>query len=136
MSPFFAPTSCTSLENSVVWISSCRPSSFIPFIYALCSIEIESHLTEFFQGTKIGKLAELTAKQITMVDELQGKTIKKERKLCSRLASLQAKIVDQPLASKLKRDNGDEGEDCGNIDELLDEHSHEMATIVEEADDL
>ncbi|XP_016504323.1 protein DOG1-like 3 [Nicotiana tabacum] len=135
-SPFFAPTSCTPLENSVLWIGGCRPSSFIRFIYALCGIEIESHLTEFLQGTKIGEFGELTAKQISMVDELQGKTIKEERELCSRLASLQEHIVDQPVASKLKKDNVDEGNYCENADELLDEHIHEMATVVEEADDL
>ncbi|XP_009758860.1 protein DOG1-like 3 [Nicotiana tabacum] len=135
---FFAPISCTPLENSVLWIGGCRPSSFIRFIYSLCGIEIESHLTEFFQGTKIGELSDLTAKQITMVDELQGKTITEERELCSRLSSLQANIVDQPLPSKLKKDNGDDQGDqySENAYERLDEQIHEMATVVEEADEL
>ncbi|KAH0701497.1 hypothetical protein KY285_015775 [Solanum tuberosum] len=35
VSPFFAPTWCTPLENSVLWIGGCRPSSFIRLIYAL-----------------------------------------------------------------------------------------------------
>ncbi|KAH0760396.1 hypothetical protein KY290_016469 [Solanum tuberosum] len=47
--PFFAPIWCTLLENSVLWIGGCRPSSFIRLIYALSGIEIESHITEYLQ---------------------------------------------------------------------------------------
>lgn len=59
VSPFFAPTWCTPLENSVLWIGGCRPSSFIRLIYALCGIEIESRIAEYLQVNMINKQIEL-----------------------------------------------------------------------------
>lgn len=82
VSPYFAPTWCTPLENSVLWIGGCRPSSFIRLIYALCGMEIESRLTEFLQGTKLGDFGQLSGEQITMIDNSQRQIIVEERKLC------------------------------------------------------
>nr|XP_016445047.1 PREDICTED: uncharacterized protein LOC107770271 [Nicotiana tabacum] len=92
-------------------------------------MEIESHLTEFLQGIKTGEFHGLTTAQMTVIDKLQTKTIQEERKLCSKLASLQEDIVDQPLASKMMKDHE-------NADEDFDKHSHNMATVMEEADKL
>ncbi|TMW82304.1 hypothetical protein EJD97_006301 [Solanum chilense] len=129
VSPLFAPTSCTTLENSILWLAGCRPSSLIRFVYALCGMDIESHLTEFLQGEKVGVLSELTNKQMKMIDALQAKTIREETNLSSKLASLQEDVVDQPFASKMK--NG-----CENADEALDEHCRYMADVLEDADEL
>ncbi|KAK4347247.1 hypothetical protein RND71_033586 [Anisodus tanguticus] len=136
VSPFFAPATCTTLENSALWIAGCRPSSFIRFIYALSGMNFESHLSEFLEGKRFGDLSELTGKQLRMIDELQGKTIREERKLSTRLASLQEDIVDKPLASKMKKAGDDDDHQCENADEALDEHSHYMAGVMEEADEL
>ncbi|KAL0300660.1 UNVERIFIED_CONTAM: protein DOG1-like 1 [Sesamum radiatum] len=62
VSPYFAPTWCTSLERSVLWIGGCRPSSFVRLIYALCGEEIESHLSEFLRGENWA-LGELSGRQ-------------------------------------------------------------------------
>ncbi|EYU43339.1 hypothetical protein MIMGU_mgv1a024141mg, partial [Erythranthe guttata] len=117
VSPYFAPTWCTSLERSVLWIGGCRPSSFIRLIYALCGLEIESHLAEFLRGARIGNLGELTAAQVAMVDGLQAKTIREERKLSARMA-------------------GRSSEMSGNLEAALDKHGRAMAEILEEADRL
>ncbi|XP_060190177.1 protein DOG1-like 3 isoform X2 [Lycium barbarum] len=109
VSPFYAPTWCTPLENSVLWIGGCRPSSFIRLIYALCGIDIESRLAEY----------------------LQRQIIAEERKLSSRLASLQEDVVDQPIAKVAKNCDTEEGEN-----EPLDKHGHNMANLLEEADEL
>ncbi|KAM3284930.1 hypothetical protein P3S67_023729 [Capsicum chacoense] len=132
VSPFFAPVSCTPLVNSVLWIAGCRPSSFLRFAYVLCGMDIDSHLADFLQGKKVGDLGELTSKQMNMIDALQAKTIKQEKILSSKLASLQEDIVDQPIASKIINEMGE----CGNADEALDEHGRHMAGIMEEADEL
>ncbi|KAL6544867.1 2-deoxyglucose-6-phosphatase [Orobanche minor] len=105
VSPYFAPTWCTSLERSVLWIGGCRPSSYVRLIYALCGLEIESHLPEFLRGVRIGNLGELSGSQISMVDELQGRTIREEKKLSERLASLQDDMLDHPLAEIAVKSN-------------------------------
>ncbi|KAJ8568868.1 hypothetical protein K7X08_032565 [Anisodus acutangulus] len=133
VSPFFAPTWCTPLENSVLWIGGCRPSSFIRLIYAHCGIEIEFHLKEYLQGIKIHDFGQLCGKQIIMIDKLQRQIIGEERKLSSRLASLQEDVVDQPIAKAAKNCDTQEGE---NENEPLNKHGHNMANLLEEADEL
>ncbi|KAK6133534.1 hypothetical protein DH2020_032663 [Rehmannia glutinosa] len=133
VSPYFAPTWCTSLERSILWIGGCRPSSYVRLIYALCGEEIESHLSEFLRGVRIGNLGEISGTQISMVDELQRKTIKEERKLSERIASLQEDVLDHPLASIAVKSSGGGG---STVEEALDEHGRAMAEILKEADEL
>ncbi|XP_049382962.1 protein DOG1-like 1 [Solanum stenotomum] len=133
VSPFFAPATCSALENSVLWIAGCRPSSFIRLIYALTEFEPDSHETDpCLEGIVSRKLRELSGKQLSMINDLQGKTIGEERRITNKLASLQEDIVDQPLVGKMKK----EGHDCEKADEALDEHSGHMADVIEEADEL
>ncbi|XP_015065335.1 protein DELAY OF GERMINATION 1-like [Solanum pennellii] len=133
VSPFFAPVTCSPLENSVLWIAGCRPSSFIRLIYALCGFEPDVQGTDpCLEGIVTEDLRELSEKQLRMINELQGKTIREERRIATKLASLQEDIVDQPLAGKMKK----EGHGCEKADEALDEHSGHMADVIEEADRL
>ncbi|KAM3394064.1 protein DOG1-like 3 [Capsicum galapagoense] len=135
VSPFYAPTWCTPLENSVLWIGGCRPSSFIRHIYALSGIEIESRIAEYLQGIKIGDFSQLSAKQITMIDKLQRQIIIEENKLSSRLASLQEDVVDQPIAMAAKI--CDRIEQAGESEkEPLNKLGEDMANLLEEADEL
>ncbi|KAH0688637.1 hypothetical protein KY290_023111 [Solanum tuberosum] len=133
VSPFFAPTWCTPLENSVLWIGGCRPSSFIRLIYALSGIEIESHIAEYLQGMKIGDFGQLSGKQITTIDKLQRQIILEERKFSSRLASLQEDVVDQPFAMAARIYNAERGE---NEIEPLNKHGEDMSNLLEEVDEL
>ncbi|XP_015065518.1 protein DOG1-like 3 [Solanum pennellii] len=133
VSPFFAPASCSPLESSVLWIAGCRPSSFIRLIYALTEFEPDAHETDpCLEGIVSRKLRELSGKQLSMVNELQGKTIREERRISNKFASLQEDIVDQPLVGKMKK----EGHGCEKADEALDEHSRHMADVIEEGDQL
>ncbi|CAL5408965.1 unnamed protein product [Camellia sinensis] len=133
ISAYFAPSWCNSLESSLLWIAGCRPSLFIRLTYALCGLEIESRLTEFLQGARTGDFGELTASQITLVNSLQGKTIREEDKLTTRLASLQEDITDKPLAVM---EASQIGELNCDTDKALDEHGLFMATMLVEADQL
>ncbi|KAK4360294.1 hypothetical protein RND71_019246 [Anisodus tanguticus] len=71
---------------------------FIRLIYALSGKVLESDLSEYLQGKRTGNLGELLALQLTMVDELQRKTIKELNRITTELASLQEKISDHPIA--------------------------------------
>lgn len=65
-------------------------------------MEIESHLSEFLQGIKISDFGQLSGKQIMLIDKLHRKSIVEERKLSSKLASLQEDVVDQPIITAAK----------------------------------
>ncbi|KAA8515095.1 hypothetical protein F0562_018118 [Nyssa sinensis] len=135
VSAFFAPTWCTTLENSLLWIAGCRPSLFIRLVYALCGSKFESQLTEFLQGIRTGELGELTGRQLCMVNCLQSKTIREEDELSSRLAGLQEETADQPIAV-IAKEMSRIGELSGETDKALDEHERAMHRILEEADQL
>ncbi|WMV15836.1 hypothetical protein MTR67_009221 [Solanum verrucosum] len=133
VSPFFAPATCSPLENSVLWIAGCRPSSFIRLIYALCGFEEEVQGTDrCLEGMATKDLSKLSGEQLSMINELQGNIIREERRISGKLASLQEEIVDQPLVGKMKK----EGHGCDKADEALDDHSGHMADVIEEADKL
>ncbi|KAL1567414.1 2-deoxyglucose-6-phosphatase [Salvia divinorum] len=130
VSPYYAPTWCTSLERSVLWIGGCRPSSYIRLIYALCGLDIESHLTDFLSGVHRGSLGQLSPRQLVAVDDLHQRTIREERSLSTKLAMLQEDLLDNPIASIVVAAGG------GNVDAALDKHGREMAGVLEEADRL
>lgn len=71
-----------------------------------------------------------------MVDELQSKTIREERKLCTRLAGLQENVLDHPLASIAVKTRGRSCEVSDNLEDALDKHGRAMAEILGEADQL
>ncbi|KAL6991233.1 2-deoxyglucose-6-phosphatase [Sarracenia purpurea var. burkii] len=135
VSAFFAPTWCTSLENSLLWIAGCRPSIYIRLVYALCGSEFESKLPEFLQGLRTGNLGELSAKQLKLVNDLQSRTIREEEKMASWMASLQEEIVDHPLAEMAKAASPS-CESTQETDKALDDHARSMVSILEEADRL
>ncbi|KAL6538681.1 2-deoxyglucose-6-phosphatase [Orobanche gracilis] len=88
----------------------------------------------------IGNLGELSGNQISMVDELQRRTIREEKKLSERLASLQDDMLDHPLADiSVKSNRGScrsSGNAYGAVEAALDKHGRAMAGILTEADEL
>ncbi|GFP91704.1 tgacg-sequence-specific DNA-binding protein tga-2.1 [Phtheirospermum japonicum] len=129
VSPYFAPPWCTSLERSVLWIGGCRPSSYVRLIYALCGLEIESHLSDFLRGARIGNLGELSGRQIYLVDELRRRAIGEEKRMSERMAGLQEDMLDHPLAEIAVKSSG-------GAEEALDKHGGAMAEILKEADEM
>ncbi|XP_043699069.1 protein DOG1-like 3 [Telopea speciosissima] len=132
---FFCPAWCTSFENSFLWIAGCRPTLSIRLVYALCGSELEAQLGEFLRGVRRGNLAELSASQLNLVNDLHCNTIREEDKLSSKMASLQEEIADQPLALMAMESNrvGDTSE---RVDRVLDGHALGLAAILEDADKL
>lgn len=53
-SNYFAPTWNTGLENALLWMGGCRPSSFIRLVYAMCGSQTELRLTNFLRADNIG----------------------------------------------------------------------------------
>ncbi|WMV15837.1 hypothetical protein MTR67_009222 [Solanum verrucosum] len=125
---YLAPTWCTTLESSMLWISGCRPSSYIRLLYAMSGKEFESHLSNYIQGNRSGHLSGLLTVQLNSVDELQRKTIRQEDQLSNKLASLQEEIADQPFSIIAN--------EVGNLEEALDRHAKFLMNVVEEADKL
>ncbi|TYG68652.1 hypothetical protein ES288_D05G170300v1 [Gossypium darwinii] len=135
ISGLFSPSWNTALENSLPFITGCRPSPYIRLTYALCGSQVEYQLSEIIQGLARGNLGQILATQLRMINNLHIKTIEEEEKLSSQLAGLQENIADQPIAMVAKRMSR-VGESSGNVDHALDELESSMANILQEADKL
>ncbi|MBA0673099.1 hypothetical protein Goklo_029178 [Gossypium klotzschianum] len=135
ISGLFSPSWNTALENSLLWITGCRPSPYIRLTYALCGSQVEYQLSEIIQGLARGNLGQILATQLRMINNLHIKTIEEEEKLSSQLAGLQENIADQPIAMVAKRMSR-VGESSENVDHALDELESSMANILQEADKL
>lgn len=60
-SNYFAPTWNTCLENALLWMGGCRPSSFIRLVYAMCGSQTELRLANFLHNDNIiGKVTRAT----------------------------------------------------------------------------
>ncbi|KAI3958982.1 hypothetical protein MKX01_023658 [Papaver californicum] len=134
---FFSPTWCTSTENLYLWLGGCRPSLMIRLVYSLCGSQLESQLTEFLQGVRRGNIGELSADQLSLVSELQCRTIREEDKLSKKMASLQENIADYQLARLANNsDVSDTESHFELVDQALDSHSKELASILVDSDKL
>ncbi|XP_060195547.1 protein DOG1-like 3 [Lycium barbarum] len=132
---YLAPTWCTTLESSMLWISGCRPSSYIRLVYAISGKELESYISDYLQGERSGNLCDFSTMQLNSVDELQKKTIRQENQLSNKLASLQEEVADQPIAI-IANEVGNLDEMCREAEKALDKHARCLVTLVEEADKL
>lgn len=114
---------------------------YIRLSYALCGSQVDSQLTEIFQGTGAltsawgSNLGQISATQLGMINALHMKTIKEEERLSNRMAGLQENIADHPIPVIAKRLNR-VGEPSEEIDRALDEQENCMANMLQEADKL
>ncbi|XP_074335622.1 protein DOG1-like 1 [Apium graveolens] len=131
---YFAPTWCTTLEKSLMWIGGCLPSSYVRLVYALCGLDIESQLARFLDGDA-PDFGELSSQQFLKIEELHKKTTVKEDKLSGLKASLQAEMSDSPIVEVLSKYK----EPCelnGQVNIVLQKNQEDMACLLKEADAL
>ncbi|KFK28541.1 hypothetical protein AALP_AA7G010100 [Arabis alpina] len=138
-SSYFAPSWNSSLENSLLWMGGCRPSSFIRVIYALCGSQVETQIFQYLHkidGNKKddGLMSELTATQLAKINELHMKVIKKEDKISKKSANMQEDVADMPIAvTAYTKDLVEAGV---VVEDALDKYEEGMAVLMAEADKL
>ncbi|VVB12559.1 unnamed protein product [Arabis nemorensis] len=142
-SSYFAPSWNSSLENGLLWMGGCRPSSFIRVIYALCGSQTETQFSsQYFHkidgnenaDESDGFMSELTAMQLGNINELHIKVIHKEDKITKQSANMQEDVVDMPIAvTAYSRDLVEAGVE---VEDALDKHEEGMAVLMAEADKL
>ncbi|KAG7542331.1 Transcription factor TGA like domain [Arabidopsis thaliana x Arabidopsis arenosa] len=132
---YFAPSWNSPIENSMLWMGGCRPSSFIRLIYALCGSQAETQLSQYlhkidenFDVNHGGSMSDLTATQLGKINELHMKVIKKEDKITKTSANFQEDVADMPIADVVHGDAA--------VDDALDKHEEGMAVLLAEADKL
>ncbi|KAL1224783.1 Protein DOG1-like 3 [Cardamine amara subsp. amara] len=138
---YFAPSWHSPLENSLLWMGGCRPSSFIRLIYALCGSKAEAQLSKYllniddenFDIDHDGSMSDLTATQLAKINELQMKVVKEEDKISKESANLQDDVSDIPIAAYATDVAVEADVEVGDV---LDKHEERMAVVLVEADKL
>lgn len=142
-SSYLAPSWNSSLENSLLWMGGCRPSSFIRIIYALCGSHAEAHLSQCLlqmdENVEYGHdgdstLRDLTATQLEKINDLHMKVIGEEDKISKKCANLQEDVVDMPIAVTAFWRDSVEADVA--VEDALDKHEECMGVLMAEADKL
>ncbi|KAL1200199.1 Protein DELAY OF GERMINATION 1 [Cardamine amara subsp. amara] len=142
-SNYYAPSWNTPLENALIWMGGCRPSSFFRLVYALCGSQTEIRVTQFLRNidgyTSLGgdgiSLSDLTAEQLAKINVLHVKVIEEEEKMTKKVSSLQEDAADIPIATVAFAEEH-VGEPNMAVDEALDKQEESMAGLLAEADNL
>ncbi|KAI3997447.1 hypothetical protein MKX01_008054 [Papaver californicum] len=129
-----SPTWCPSIERSYLWLGGCRPSLGIRLLYWLCGSEMESELSEYLQGVRLGNVGELSEDQLNLVSELKLRTVREEEGLSKKRASFQEDIADNPLTELAKNSDDPSAELNGQVEEALDSHAKGLASVLMDSD--
>ncbi|CAH2078617.1 unnamed protein product [Thlaspi arvense] len=143
-SSYFAPSWNSALENGLLWMGGCRPSSFIRVIYALCGSQTETQLSQYLfkidenSGDEHDRggdsMSDLTSTQLAKINELHIKVTEKEDKISKKTAHLQEDVADMPIAVAAYATDVVEAD--VSVEDALDKHEESMAILMEEADKL
>ncbi|CAN6878805.1 unnamed protein product [Brassica oleracea var. botrytis] len=142
-SSYFAPSWNSSLENGLLWMGGCRPSSFMRIIYDLCGSHAETQLSQYLlkmDGEVVdghdgdSSMSELNATQLAKINDLHVEVIDKEDKLSKLSANMQEDVADMPIAvTAFSRDSV---EADVAVEDALDKHEEGMAVLIADADKL
>ncbi|RIA05226.1 hypothetical protein BRARA_K00430 [Brassica rapa] len=140
---YFAPSWNSSLENGLLWMGGCRPSSFMRIIYALCGSHAETQLSQYLlkmDGEVVdghdgdSSMSELNATQLAKINDLHVEVIAKEDKLSKLSANMQEDVADMPIA--VTAFSSDSVEADVAVEDALDKHEEGMAVLIADADKL
>lgn len=90
---FLSPSWCSPFENALLWIGGCRPSLFFRLVYSVGGSELNDHLSGFLLPERKDNLADISGRQLQLINTLHCKTIREEDKMTSRMATLQVDIT-------------------------------------------
>lgn len=105
----FTPSWTSTTENLYLWCGGWRPTAALHLLYAKSGIQLEHQLPNFLNGGGlVADLGDLTADQLEAADQLQRRTIKREREIEDAAASAQvspnSKIMINKFCCKNKMD--------------------------------
>ncbi|XP_076902871.1 protein DOG1-like 4 [Bidens hawaiensis] len=140
----FSPTWLTSLEDAFLWIAGWRPTTVIHLLYSKSGIQFEASLTNLiipvFTSDDLGGLS---LSQINLVDELQKKTVREERNISEKMATVQESAADKSMVelsnviSEMMRKEGDEShENDGRVESALEPKTDGLEEVLHLADEL
>lgn len=138
----FTPTWLTKLEDAFLWIAGWRPTTAIHLLYSKSGIQFQARLSDQIPLFCCEDLGDLTSNQIIQIDELQKKTIGKERLLTEKMATLQESAADtimvdlsNVVSDMIRKEKVDEWRDTqGRVESALEGKKDELQKVLHMAD--
>lgn len=142
----FAPTWLTSLEYALLWIGGWRPTTAIHLFYSKSGLQLEAKLADLIPALSksTGDLGDLSLSQINRADELQKRTVHKERAISEKMATLQESAADtntvdlsNTISEMMRNGEGDgRRESDEKLDSLMESKKDELEELLHMADSL
>lgn len=140
----FSPTWLTSLEDALLWIAGWRPTTAIQLLYSKLGLQLEAKLTDLFPDFNSVNLGGLSSSQINRIDELKRRTIREERIISEKMATLQESAADTPkvdlsntISEMMRKDNEDgRRESDRKVESLMEPKKDELEKVLLMADGL
>lgn len=95
----FTPAWLSTLEYAFMWIAGWRPTTAIHLLYSKSGIQLESRLNDLSPFSIADDLGDLSFNQMNRIDVLQRKTIREERVISEKMATLQESAADTVMVN-------------------------------------
>lgn len=88
----FSPSWTSTTENLYLWCGGWRPTAALHLLYSKSGMQLETQLPLFLSGGSLeADLGNLCAEQLQAADQLQRRTIRREREIEEAAASVQVR---------------------------------------------
>ncbi|KAF8704906.1 hypothetical protein HU200_031148 [Digitaria exilis] len=129
----FTPSWTSTTENLYLWCGGWRPTAALHLLYAKSGIQLEHQLPNFLNGgSLVSDLGDLNADQLEAADQLQRRTIKREREIEDAAASAQEALA----TAKMVELAGGGGMDGEAMEREMEAKAEGMKRVLEMADGL
>nr|GEY67063.1 protein DOG1-like 3 [Tanacetum cinerariifolium] len=140
----FKPTWLTSLEYTLLWVAGWRPTTAIHLFYSKSGLQLEAKLADLIPVLSTRDLGDLSLSQINRVDELQRKTVHKERVISEKMATLQESAADtitvdlsNTISEMMRNDEVDESSETDQkLDSVMESKKDKLEELLHMADGL
>nr|XP_034598110.1 protein DOG1-like 2 [Setaria viridis] len=130
----FTPSWTSTTENLFLWCGGWRPTAALHLLYTKSGMQLEHQLPAFLNGGSLkADLGDLSAGQLQDADQLQRRTIKREREIEDAAASAQEALA---TAKILELAGGGGGVDADAMEREMKTKADGMKRVLEMADAL
>nr|XP_010920869.1 protein DELAY OF GERMINATION 1-like [Elaeis guineensis] len=138
VTPMFSPTWTSSTENLFLWVGGWRPSVAFHLLYSKSGLQLEAQLGEVIRGVPTRDLADLSLEQLQRINELQCRTIRKEKEISEEEARTQEGVADTQMVelSHVLSETGGTAEAAEMMETAMQEKREGMGRVLEKADEL
>ncbi|XP_062183492.1 protein DOG1-like 3 [Phragmites australis] len=129
----FSPSWTSTTENLFLWCGGWRPTAALHLLYTKSGMKLESQLPAFLNGASLEpNLGDLSAEQLHAADQLQRRTIKREREIEDAAASVQEALMTEKMVELA----GGGGMDAEGMEQEMQTKADGMKQVLEMADAL